>query len=268
MKTGRKHQAGVGLVEMMLVMLLGLIMIGGVGSLYLNFKKTYRIQKTQGELQDGFRYAGVALTGILRQAGYASMQVNGTLLSDKADVFTANSAGTGNFTAVNQVIHGVQGTFSNVPVYADDGSISTLSSAPADRISIRFLGGNEIYRCLGAAASLTGAQYSATFRVNPNHELECVDEVIAGAPLESETDQLLGETSGPREQQTRILSMAVWYGEDTSGDGSVDRYRRAASVSDWRRILSVRIDFLVQAGVLAPKRVSYHVNFPNSPAAG
>ncbi len=262
------RQAGIGLVEMMVVMLLGLVMLGGVGSLYLNFKKTYQIQKTQGELQDGFRYAGTLLTGILRQAGYASMQVNGTLLSNKADVFTVNSVGTGNFTAVNQVVHGQQGTLTNVPVYASDGSVSTLGSSPADRISIRFMGGTEIYRCLGGRANLTGAQYSATFRINSNYELECVDEVVAGAPTETETDQLLGETAGPANARTRMLGMTVWYGEDTNGDGSVDRYRRASSVSDWRRIISARIDFLVQAGLLAPKRISYHVNFPNSPAAG
>ncbi len=261
-------QRGVGLIEMMIVMVIGLLLVGAVGSLYLNFKKTYRIQKSQTDFQDSFRYTGTLLTGILRQAGYASMQVNGTMLVSKADVFRPNAVGSGNFTAAEQVVYGQQSTFANVTRYNLDGSTSSMVALPRDSISIRFMGGTGIYRCLGRQANLDGVQYSATFRVNGNHELECVDEVVAGAPVERDTDSLVGNAQGPRNSQLRVLGMSVWYGEDSSGNGSVDQYRRAAAVTDWTRVRSARIDFTVQAGELAPKTFSYAVYFRNAPEAG
>lgn len=250
-----------GLVEMMVVMLLGLVMLGGTGSLYVNFKDSFQVQKSQANFLDSLRYSGTLVNGILRQAGYASIQVNGTLLTAKSDVFVVN----GNFTASNQVVFGEQGTVTNVTQYLADGSTQMIPSLPNDLVSIRFMGGPEIFRCLGSLADQDGTQYRATFQVNANFQLECEDEVIAGAPLQSDTDVLVGENTGSAASQLRVLGLSVWYGEDNSGNGSVDRYRRAAAVSDWTRIKSVTLRLVVQAGNLQPRNLNYVVNLPNAP---
>ncbi len=257
----KTQQKGAGLVEMMVVMVLGLVMLGGTGSLYVNFKEAFQVQKSQANFLDSFRYSGTLISGILRQAGYASIMVNGTLLNDKSDVFVIN----GNFTASNQVVFGEQDTVTNVVQYLENGSTQTIASLPSDSVSIRFMGGTEIFRCLGSSADLDGAQYRATFKVNNNFQLECEDEIIAGAPLESITDILVGENSGNITSQLRVLGLAAWYGEDNSGNGSVDRYRRANAVSDWRRVKSVTLRLTVQSGNMQPRNLNYVVHLPNAP---
>lgn len=63
-------QAGVSLVEIMVALTVGLVLIAGVGQIYLSSKQTYRVQDAQSRLQENARYALELLTNDIRMAGF------------------------------------------------------------------------------------------------------------------------------------------------------------------------------------------------------
>jgi type IV pilus assembly protein PilW len=63
-------QRGVSLVELMVALVLSMILMAGVGQIYLGSKQTYRIQDGQARLQENARYALDVLNRDIRSAGY------------------------------------------------------------------------------------------------------------------------------------------------------------------------------------------------------
>ncbi|MGK2914322.1 MAG: PilW family protein, partial [Porticoccaceae bacterium] len=66
----RRAQQGLSLVEVMVSLTLGLILIAGVGKIYLSGKQTYRMQEAQSRLQESARFALEILTNDIRKAGF------------------------------------------------------------------------------------------------------------------------------------------------------------------------------------------------------
>ncbi len=58
-----------------------------------------------------------------------------------------------------------------------------------------------------------------------------------------------------------VDTMQVLYGEDTTGDGIVNQYKKASAVTDWSRVLTLRIGLLVRSAGTVPgdKPSSYTV---------
>lgn len=72
------------MVEVMVSLTLGLILIAGVGKIYLSGKQTYRMQEAQSRLQESARFALEILTNDIRKAGFMGcisrvQSVNNTL---------------------------------------------------------------------------------------------------------------------------------------------------------------------------------------------
>jgi type IV pilus assembly protein PilW len=79
-----RHQRGISIVEVMVAMTVGLILIAGVGQIYLSGKQTYRMQEAQSRLQESARFALEILTNDIRKAGFMGcisrvQNVNNTL---------------------------------------------------------------------------------------------------------------------------------------------------------------------------------------------
>ncbi|MCW8908718.1 MAG: PilW family protein [Sedimenticola sp.] len=66
----RKGQAGVGLVELMVGLLLGLFLMAGIMQIYLGTKSSYRVTEGMSRLQENARYAVAAIERELNAAGY------------------------------------------------------------------------------------------------------------------------------------------------------------------------------------------------------
>jgi type IV pilus assembly protein PilW len=67
----RKTQKGVSLVEIMIAMVIGLLLMAGVGQIYISSKQTYRLQDAQSRMQENARYALELLSNDIRLAGYS-----------------------------------------------------------------------------------------------------------------------------------------------------------------------------------------------------
>lgn len=68
-RLGGYSQVGVSMVEIMVALALSLVLMAGVGQIYLGSKQTYRLQDGQSRLQENARYALDTLSKDIRKAG-------------------------------------------------------------------------------------------------------------------------------------------------------------------------------------------------------
>lgn len=66
----RDIQQGFSLIEMMIAITIGLLLLAGLGTVYLGSRQTFRQQEAVARMQEGARYAFEVMTLDIRQAGY------------------------------------------------------------------------------------------------------------------------------------------------------------------------------------------------------
>lgn len=96
--------AGFTLIELMVAMLLGLIVMGGVISVFLANQQVYRTSTALGDVQDGSRMAFEMLSQNIRHAGLLGCSNNGQV----ANVLkgSPNAGGTDWWADWNNALHG------------------------------------------------------------------------------------------------------------------------------------------------------------------
>ncbi|MGA7800931.1 MAG: PilW family protein [Gammaproteobacteria bacterium] len=78
----RSSMRGVTLVELMVAMVIGLILMAGVGTVYVNSKRGYRIQQAASQVQENGRYAMQFLSRDIRMAGYSGCGAGSTRMAN------------------------------------------------------------------------------------------------------------------------------------------------------------------------------------------
>ncbi len=68
--TPMDRQAGMTLLEIMISLSLGLLLLTGIGTIYVGSNQTYRVQEDSARLQETGRYAIEIIGRSIRQAGY------------------------------------------------------------------------------------------------------------------------------------------------------------------------------------------------------
>lgn len=206
----REHrQAGVGLVEIMVALVIGLFLVGGVAQIFLSNKQSFRVQEAQASLQENMRLASVLLSSGIGKAGFRENAHDG--LTTVFPATTPALAGTNNEGASTIVLDGT------------------------DTITIRFQGNDMMTSCLGGTVE-AGVLSANTYRVNNNRVLQCVTNNTAGGMTTTATQALLDN----------VEDIQILYGEDTNADGSADRYVNAATVGlNWNNVLSVHVALLL-----------------------
>jgi len=67
------NQSGMSLLELLISLSLGLLLLTGIGTIYVGSNQTYRVQEQNARIQESGRYALDVLGRSLRQAGYWNM---------------------------------------------------------------------------------------------------------------------------------------------------------------------------------------------------
>jgi type IV pilus assembly protein PilW len=75
-------QRGFSLVEMMVALVITLILLAGIGQIFLSSKKSFLIQDSLGRLQENGRYAMETLTQDVRRAGFWGGNADITAIED------------------------------------------------------------------------------------------------------------------------------------------------------------------------------------------
>ncbi len=195
-------QRGLTLVEMMVAMTIGLIVLVGVGSIYVSSLRTYRIQEDDARLQESGRYVIELIGRSIRQAG--------------ADAEMTYNAATATLDCAAPACQPVNGT-------------NGVAGAP-DTLAVQFyanrdelVAGNWIMRdCTG------GLNQASTNTIITN------TFSMAGTSFRCN-----GSTGGVQEIAANAEDFQVLYGIDTTGDQSADQY--LAAPASWDQVVSARI---------------------------
>lgn len=189
-----KTQRGVGLVELMVAITIGMIMVLGLGQVFVSMKQTSALRQQLSLLQSSERSAMMFMETNLKDAGYNPV----TVASSVAIAFPAS----GSFAA-GQSIYG------------------TGTGAGADTLSVRFVASTGITGQQGCSPTLNGGDiYTEVFSVDTvGHYLVC-----------TETDNTTGASSTV-DLISGVAGMSVLYGVDTTGAGSQTEYLYATSIT-------------------------------------
>ncbi len=103
MSSSRHQQRGVSMIELMISMALGLLLIAGIGTVFLGSREGQRVQSATARLQEDSRFAFYMLAHDLRMAGFRGCSPPD--LIDHTQNPASPSAGTDPFTTL-----GIAGT--------------------------------------------------------------------------------------------------------------------------------------------------------------
>ena len=203
-------QRGFTLLELMIAVVIAIFLIGGLVTLVGAMKITFSNQSGLSQLQDSERMAMTLMTDVIQSTGYFPNPLINTAVSS----FPV----TGLFTSAGQALVG-SGNFTD--------------PAPGNSITVRYLtsGSDNVINCSGNTSSVGATTFVNTFSIDLNGNLNCTLVIGSAAPV---TVPLI---SG-------LNSMQIYYGVETNtalSNNSVDTYLDANHVTDWSKVLSVKI---------------------------
>lgn len=212
----RGSQGGIGLIEVMIALTIGLVLLIGVGQYFLSMRQTAASAQNMSAVQNQQRMAMYFLHTAVSGAGF-----NPDPLNNAGDI---QYPATGVFTFAGQTL------------------VGALVGA-SDTLTVRFTattGGAE----QGCSATLTaGHRYTDVFSVTADGFLACAETDNDATPVATTTVKLISGLTG----------MNILYGVDASGSGSASQYLTAAQVAAatfWGNVITVQAT-LVFANPLA-----------------
>jgi len=280
----RLRQQGFGLVELMIAMTLGLILIGGVGYLYIGSRGAFRTSDNLSRMQENGRYALEVMSRDIRMAGYAGcgnmasvvMRTIAnppvpTLNAQNAIVDYDNGAGWANPTAI---IRSAGDVLAVMAAYSNGVNL-TGNLAPANA-NIQIAGNPDNFK-QGDVLTVTNCQYADVFKVTnvPGHAnpttlthanssnngnrvgtygpdafVMRVDQrtyFIGSNPAGNRALYRVGLDGVAEELVEHVYDMQFVYGLDNNADGTADQYVAAPTAAQLPTIVSVRVNLLMES---------------------
>ena len=267
-----KTQQGFSLVEMLLAMLIGLIIMGGIMSVYTNTRDLQRSSEDQVNLVTDARFALETIGYDLRHAGVFGGTNVTTLVSCRmgdASCPATMPLATGDcynewYINIEEPIAGGEGVApagyscilnhkANTDVlvvrYADSNPVETADLVSGTAyVRSNYLGGQLF---TGTAEPVIPGN---TGTLTANHQLYSRAYYISdytntpgdGLPSLRRVDLI----NGPQVQDQLILpgatNLQVQYGEDMNGDGAIDKFVNADAVTDFTKVYAVRLWVLIK----------------------
>ena len=277
---------GFSLVELMVVLVITLILLAGIGQIFLGSKKSFTIQDSLGRMQENGRYAMETIITDLRRAGYWGGNTDITEINGTTGVVidTTGACSSGNTDWVRMLNRRIFGKNNSKGTYACIPSSGTAPYTRGDILVVRYVapwevGGittpsyenNRYYlrASLFKGALFTGAQESDAVNAVTGSVVRTA-ELVAHAYYigDSSTDCPTGAAvpalyrrtiNGAgnmvsEEIATGIDHLQVQYGideeitaSDPRGDDTVNRYLDANAVTNWDQVIAARIWLLIRS---------------------
>jgi type IV pilus assembly protein PilW len=267
-----KRQQGFSLIEMMVAMVIGIIIMGGILSMYDNTRGMQRSSEDQVNLVTDARFALETIGYDLRHAGvYGS-----TNLTDLVDCRMGHAGcpgpmplATGDchnewYINIQQPIFGGEGVIpagyscilnhqANTDVlvvrYADSNPVATTSLVPGTAYVRSTYPNGQLF--VGTAQPVIPDDEGT---LTANHQLYSRAYYISNftnTPGDGQPSLRRVELiNGPQVQDQLILpgatNLQVQYGEDLDGGGSIDQFVNADAVTDFSKVYAVRLWVLIK----------------------
>ncbi len=224
------RQRGLSMIELMLAMVLGIFLIGGISTVYISSKKTYKATNQLSQQDENARIAIKALREHIEHAGYMT-------------------------TGIRNFAHMVTSTPSSVNCSGGDSNIVNASSIRlsknnlnsfGDSVAVAFRADSRLLRdCSGGglpAACLSSSAASMVY-----------NSFFVAQPNASRPPALY--CGGSRNYVIQPLAEGVeniqfLYGEDNDGADNgwvVSQYVTANAVTDWSNIIAIKAALLVRS---------------------
>ena len=204
-----QSQAGFTLLELLISLSLGMLLLTGIGTIYVGSNQTYRVQEENARIQENGRYALEIIGRNIRQAG-ADAPMSAVPTAVTLDCLPTN---TPSCTAIIGTDNSTNGT-------AFDTLAMQLYANPDESNG----GARGIRDCTGGFAT-QGTLVTNTFAMNGT-DLRCTGSVGGVQPLIS-----------------NVLDFQVLYGVDTDGNQAANQY--TVTPANWNQVVSVRACVLI-----------------------
>lgn len=164
----KSGQRGLSLVELMIGMALGLIVLAGIGYIYLGSRQSYKVQDNMARIQENGRYAMEILSRDIRMAGYQgcstatftnTINPQTTAANNYAWDFTRsaiegyNATGSGTWSSVTSGSPATAVSVSNIDTQVVSNT-DVISLRTTDNLNIGIVGQPTDNNCSGTTADL------------------------------------------------------------------------------------------------------------------
>lgn len=282
---GRGAEGGFSLVELMIALVLGLVLLAGVASVFVGSKQAFRTQESLGGIQETGRFINYMVVPYVRLAGYLAdplVQVNPVEYflrpgPDDEEIEDDLSEEYSPDEDLFRALWGVDGD-PDAAASATAAAAGVTYAARSDVLVVRYLGqaapaddaaaDGQMRTCLGLPASGDAAAglradhmaenvFFISAQENGVSSLSCRARVYTMGAPGSEPTELW--SNGPQPLLPNVQDMQILYGEDTDPSDDVPAaggtpgyfpniFRRADQVSNWQRVVTVRISVTVDGG--------------------
>lgn len=300
------RQLGLTLVEIMVAMTISLILLAGVGQIYLSSKQTYRVHDGVSRIQENGRFAIEFLANDLRMADFwgcvsSATNVNNDVIGGGGiDIGIGGISGTDNDGYNNSdsiILQGAYGSGIVVePPFMNTNAaalhISTQNGlAQGDIVLVSDCQQGDVFQISNANPNTAGtAAHNTGNAVSPGNATGNLTKTYAGdaqiyhvrrvtytvAAGSNNGEPALFRNNGITnlELADGVENMQIEYGEDTDAPGSVgfgtaNYYVPLPNVTDMERVVSIRISLLMRSHTdnLAPEAQTYTYNGTTTTAA-
>jgi type IV pilus assembly protein PilW len=247
-----KPQRGVSLIELMVALLIGLLLIAGAVTVYMQSRNTYRTTETAARLQEVGRYAMGVIEPDIRLAGFWGLTNRPEQLTSTNPTITntcgAAWLGNGGFLEAFEATYSLTCTATNRVTTSDVLTVRRADSRTAAAVSASNI---QIQSNRMRATIFNSNTIPSDFTVAGSETRDMVANVYyisrpAGGPFSLRRRKLAGTTMVDEEVIQGVQDLQVQFGIDTNNDESADVYVNPAGVGTGR-IVAARIWLLIVA---------------------
>ncbi len=273
------RQRGFTLIELLITLLLSSVVIAGVSQAFLQSRKSFTQQQALSFISEDGRYAIEVLTQELRRAGFLVNAQRNDAGYSKAEIFAADANAStsgiafaasediqGSYSAsgfnglVNDINHLVfryqldpAGTCTdsanpNVPPTVVNKAECLANNYTWTQTATDLDAGNS--PCSAQVSDQNGGAQAATTKTIYFLVTGTATEPTLSCYAESSLkDGTVVNNNGGASMPlvSNVEAMYVLYGEDTDSDKAANRYVIASSVTNWQKVVSVRVSLVLRS---------------------
>lgn len=295
----RNKQTGLTLVEIMVAMTISLILLAGVGQIYLSSKQTYRVHDGVSRVQENGRFAMEFLANDLRMADFWGCASDVSDISNDVvggggiDIGIGGISGTDNDGYNNSDTLILQGAYGSgiivTPPFMNTNAaalqISTQNGLQqGDIVMVSDCQSGDVLQISNTNPNTSGTiAHNTGNAVSPGNITGNLSKVYAGDAQIYKVRKVTyslgagGNNGEPAlfrnngitnmELVDGVENLQIEYGEDTdapgsAGYGTANYYVPLPQVTDMERVVSIRVSLLMRtyADNLAPEAQTYTYN--------
>ena len=240
---------GLSLIELMIAMIVGVFLMGGLSSLYLNSKASDKMRSQISEMEENARTALITMRQIISHAGYPSeysLPIDKPFYAESDDIPnpSCRSGGAESHLIKYKYIKDEK-TKNSVVAKRDTMVVVNMLDSPSNT-SVG-ASSNIIEDCVGSAVE-PECSSDPVDGMYANTEAKVYNYLYINTPSGRRALTCMGSLGGPQPIAENIESLQFLYGVSKSGGSMV--YRNAEDVTsnnEWGSVTTVQVGILVRS---------------------